>query len=52
VEVLEIGPLFLDTLGFNIFSEGAILDQGILFSSEKFHIFSDIFLGEYLVQVD
>jgi hypothetical protein len=51
VEVFEVGPLFLDTLGFYILSEGAILDQGIFFSSEKFHIFSDIFLREYLVQV-
>jgi len=52
MEVLEVGPLFLDTLGFYIFSEGTILDQGIFFSSKKFHIFSDIFLREYLVQVD
>ena len=51
MEVFEVGSLFLDTLGFDILSEGAILDQGVLFSSEKFHIFSDIFLGEYLVQV-
>ena len=51
VEVFEVGPLFLDTFGFDILPEGAILDQGILFSSEKFHIFCNISLGEYLVQV-
>ena len=43
MKVFEVEPLFLVTLGFNIFSECAILDLGIIFYSEKFHILSEIF---------